>query len=487
MRLDALRSIVPFLALVSGACGDAPTIPAADPDPAVLRTIEKVEGDGQSGQVGSPVRVAPVVRVRTLVGKGLPGVEVRFEVEAGGGSVLLGRSVTDSLGYAEVGAWVLGRHAGENRLRAAADGVPPVVFVATSLAGPATTLVKVSGDNQDGHVSSALDAAPVVCATDAHGNPVGVPITFRVVSGGGLVDGAVQWTDGTCRARPWQWTLGPSPGPNALEASSPGLPSATFTALAFDRCVGSDAYAIGSTVEGSTSPSGCRRWRGQFTDRYAVHVASATSVELALRSAAFVPHVSLFDAVGAPVASSGYSCPTPDCSMNAVRVLLPVGDYVVGVSGFTYDYNDNPRGGVAGPYSFSSTIAPDEVAGCADDPAVFIVAGVETTQQIEATDCDESYNHRQTRYPFYYDRIEIYLVAGQTYTIAMSSPDFDTFLELGLLNEWRVWSQRVAVSDDFGGSTDSRIEFTPTEAGLFRIHAATADPAATGSYTLMVQ
>ncbi|MEX2526167.1 MAG: hypothetical protein WEA09_00900, partial [Gemmatimonadota bacterium] len=50
-------------------------------------TLEIVEGEGQTGLVGEPVSVPPVVRVADRFGNPLPGVAVSFAVTAGGGEV----------------------------------------------------------------------------------------------------------------------------------------------------------------------------------------------------------------------------------------------------------------------------------------------------------------------------------------------------------------------------------------------------------------
>ena len=71
------------------------------------------------------------------------------------------------------------------------------------------------------------------------------------------------------------------------------------------------------------------------------------------------------------------------------------------------------------------------------------------------------------------------MTAGRTYTISMSSAEFDTYLELWL-------GTVVASNDDFGGSSNSQITFTPTSDELYIIQPGTYAAGATGSYTLSV-
>ena len=391
-------------------------------------------------------------------------------------------------GIATVGAWVLGEKAGRNALTATIELGTPVVFGATGLAGPPTSLVKTAGDHQGGDVWSPVSIPPTVQVRDAYENPVaGVTVTFSVTSGGGEVQGATQTTDGSGMAHVWVWKLGPAAGPNTLEATVAGLLAATFTASAVDHCAAVAAYAFGATVSNILSSGGCRIW-GEYTDRYSASASAATSVRLDMASSAFSSHVSLFDTTGAPVASSPYYCADYYCEgANSVRVLLGPGDYVVGAGGFTYDWGDEPIGGVSGPYSLSSSLVPEDVGGCRGDAPVFIVPGVTTEQRIETTDCADSLSFRGSHSAFFSDQIDVYLTVGRTYTISMSSAEFDTYLELRRLDVYGNPASEVAFDDDSGGSSDSRITFTPTVSGVYGIIAATHLFDTTGSYTLTVQ
>jgi hypothetical protein len=63
-----------------------------------------------------------------------------------------------------------------------------------------------------------------VRVTDAQGAPVkGVTVTFAVTGGGGSVDDPVRTTGDDGIARSGNWTLGPTPGSNTLEARAGSL------------------------------------------------------------------------------------------------------------------------------------------------------------------------------------------------------------------------------------------------------------------------
>jgi hypothetical protein len=444
------------------------------PGPAVRTTW--LAGTTLVETVGLALAVPPAVRVTDAYENYIPGATVAFDVTAGGGSVTNDTAVTDIFGRAAVGGWVLGTVTGANTLRASVSGLPPITFTVTARSGPAASVRKLAGDGQTGGVSSVVDTLPAVAVRDAYGNLAeGVVVTFAVASGGGEVAGATQVTDTTGMARVGVWTLGPAPGPNTLMATITGLPPETFTATAVDRCAEAVPYTLGADVTGMLTAGDCRLPSGMFTDLYATSVSGTAVVRFDMSSSAFSSHVSLFDADGAQVASTPFWCDWDYCvGTNSVRVLIGAGDYIVGAGGYRYDYWGNPYGGVVGAYTFGSSLLPEDVTGCQE---VFIARGLTTAQRIDTTDCAATFGTS----PYYYDRFTIQLTAGVTYTFSMSSTDFDTYLEL------RLWGDIEAVNDDFGGSSDSRITFTPTESGPYVVHAATYQPDTTGTYTLAIQ
>lgn len=71
--------------------------------------------------------------------------------------------------------------------------------------------------------------SPSVLVTNRGGRPVpGVPVTFSVVDGHGVVTGAQQTTDENGVATLESWVLGSTPGEQQLSAAAPSLPPVTF-------------------------------------------------------------------------------------------------------------------------------------------------------------------------------------------------------------------------------------------------------------------
>ena len=98
------------------------------------------------------------------------------------------------------------------------------------------TLVKISGDNQQGVPGTTLTSPFVVEVWDAAGNPLGgIIVTFAVTAGGGSLSAQNSTTDVSGRAST-TLTLGPNAGTNTVEASvSVIATSLRFTAIAQAR------------------------------------------------------------------------------------------------------------------------------------------------------------------------------------------------------------------------------------------------------------
>jgi VCBS repeat-containing protein len=213
--------------------------------------LAAVAGEDQTGHVSAPLAQRLVVQVTDAFGNPIAGVPISWEAE-GGGTVSDATVNTDDQGRASVER-VLGPATGQQTTVATSEGLAgsPVTFVHTALAGDASHLAVVSGDNQTGQVGHQLPAELVVRLIDGDGN--GVPntaVAWVVATGGGSVTPTNSNTDSDGRASA-RWTLGGSPGPNRLDAVVSGVGVATFNATA-----GAGAPAVLSIV---TQPSSSAR------------------------------------------------------------------------------------------------------------------------------------------------------------------------------------------------------------------------------------
>ena len=196
--------------------------------------IAAFAGNGQTGTAGGNIPNPPKVKVTDANGNFVAGVAVTFAAGSGSGTVTGGSVVTDAAGIATVGNWKLGTTPGAQTLVATSAGLAgsPVTFTATAVAPVPSSLAGFAGNNQTARPGFPVPILPAFIVTDPAGVPVpGVTVTFTVTAGDGTLTSpsSVTNTDGIATVG---WTLGPSAGPNSLQASIPGIPPVTFNATA---------------------------------------------------------------------------------------------------------------------------------------------------------------------------------------------------------------------------------------------------------------
>jgi hypothetical protein len=291
-------SPLPLLAgLIALGCGGGDLVLPSDGGPA---TVEIVQGDGQVAHAGSPLADSLVVRLADQGGNGVPGRTVSWIVSSGGGSVTPGAVTTDAEGLAAA-QWILGHSPGPNTLNAFVSGVGQVTFTAMASGGggggggEASTLELIEGNDQSAPAGKRLPVQPAVRVIDAAGEPVaGYDVTFAVTGGGGTVGHAVQTTNGDGIART-DWTLGPTPGTNTLEAQAGSLQGspAVFTAEGTSSGGGVDHFVF------QVQPHDVRR-----DERFTVEVAMVDADGAVVPLTGIVVYLGLFPE-GSDVPSNG--------------------------------------------------------------------------------------------------------------------------------------------------------------------------------------
>ncbi len=458
--LIAFRSTAIVVLLAYIACKGEKSL-----DPSVPTTIVANSSTSLTGVAGSAVSPSPSILVKDQNGAPMAGVTVNFLVLSGSGSISGASVATDASGIGTVGSWTLGTTAGLNALNAWAGTLTAVTFTATGTAGAAAALTKSAGDNQNGTAGTPVAVPPSVTVKDANGNPKSdVAVTFAVASGGGSVTGGTATSNVVGVATVGSWTLGPATGSNTLTASAPGLATVTFTANAI--CAVRTVHALGTTTSGALATSDCQLSDGTFVDFFSTTLGEANAY-LFRQSALFDTYLFLATPDGGVIAENDNESGTSTNS--AIKALLPPGSYLLGASSFD--------SAVTGDYSISSSTTPTAVTGC---ELVFVVKNVSTTQNIEAADCLST---TPPAPPIYADSYFIFLRAGQSMTVTMTSTEVDSFLELVSLD-----GARVASNDNKDATTkDAQLTHTATTATYYAIFARTAISAQTGSYTLTIQ
>jgi hypothetical protein len=201
-------------AAMAGALGSAQfTATAQVPPNAVL---EKISGDNQTVQAGTAPQPF-TARLRLLDGRGIQGAAANFN-----GTPMK----TDGNGVVTLSSFPAQTQAGTYGVPVQISGGPSAVFTLNVAAAPATDIYIYSQPTysffeQWPYVGDQVQA--VLGARDVFGNPApGVPITFRVVQGGGSVSPSPAVTSGPQGLAEVTFTLGGTPGSQLYMAYLPG-------------------------------------------------------------------------------------------------------------------------------------------------------------------------------------------------------------------------------------------------------------------------
>lgn len=233
--------------------------------------ISIVSGNNQTAGIGT---LLPESLVVALTENGAPAVGkvVAFKVLQNDGVLSTNTSTnngrmlgvpTDTNGRASVqftlGTWA---GAGNNQVEATAtDFVGETRFSASALPAGANSIVVDAGNLQFGVVGQPLPKPFIATVIDRDSNRLGgVPVTFRVLAGGGNFSGQQQTTvntdsDGRAQA---VLTLGPDEefDNNIIEATFPNNPGASATFTASGKVAGNpaDTKISGVVLDNSNNP-----------------------------------------------------------------------------------------------------------------------------------------------------------------------------------------------------------------------------------------
>lgn len=193
-----------------------------------------VSGNNQTGLVGQRLAAPFIIRVFDFYDNPVPDILFAFDILEGAGTLTSYEGQTEADGQVQT-FLRLGTTPGNNRVKATANAVPgrEVFFTATGQPIVATTIVISSGNGQTGVPGQTLQ--PFVVRVIGQDNiPVGgIPVTFNVASGGGVLSDTQLQTDASGLAST-VLTMGPQQGVNAVTATSGSLINSplTFNALA---------------------------------------------------------------------------------------------------------------------------------------------------------------------------------------------------------------------------------------------------------------
>jgi hypothetical protein len=166
----------------------------------------------------------PVVQVVDATGNPVSG-DRTIAVELGVGTGTLSGTLTANTGAGSTATFTdlrISGTVGTKTLLFSSGTLTPAESNEIELtAGPAASIGRQAGNNQTAPAGTAVPTDPAVIVRDASNNPVaGVTVSFEVTAGGGTVDPASATTGANGIATVSSWTLGTTPGPNALTATA---------------------------------------------------------------------------------------------------------------------------------------------------------------------------------------------------------------------------------------------------------------------------
>ncbi len=266
VRAPARRAAVLVRALTPNGAADSTPVTFI-PVPTQLVVIA---GNGAVAEVGQAVTAR--VWVLGPDGLGVRGIPVRFTATSGGGAVRDSLVVSDTGGYAAT-VVTLGARSGAQVFAAQIARLAPVSFTATATAGRAAAMQVIAGSNQSAEVGTELPAALSVRVLDSLGNPKPNQIVnFVVTAGGGTTAAPYNLTNDSGVAQ-GRWTLGPSAGPQRLEAravdntSGALLTFAVFEATARPGSAASVVKVSGDAQSGDLGASLAAPLAARIVDR----------------------------------------------------------------------------------------------------------------------------------------------------------------------------------------------------------------------------
>jgi len=242
-------------------------------------------GNAQTGAAGSALAQPLVAVVTTADGEPVGGVHVAWRVRAGGGFLSTPTSSTDDQGHAAV-VLTLGTAAGTSadtvEASVAEIAGPPLLFTASTIAGPATQLAFTRAP------SPAAAGAPIapavqVSVEDAFGNVVaasgsGIDLALGANPGGATLSGQIHSTTVSGVASFTGLTLDKPSAGYTLVASAANLPATTSVPFLIAPAGGVAARIVITTGNQQTAPAGTAlpiAYGVRVTDAFGIRIAGA--------------------------------------------------------------------------------------------------------------------------------------------------------------------------------------------------------------------
>jgi hypothetical protein len=307
-------------------------------------------GNNQIKSILAAVDTSFTVTLVDIGGNPVEGALVQFSisakpVNASGDTLSAGTVFTDSLGRAS-STLTLGNKVGMYTVTATSASLPPIVFSASAVHGPASVVAYVAGNNQMKQITQTMDTSFTVTVMDVGSNPVNNALVLFSISGrpagaaGDSLSADSVLTDSLGRAST-QLTLGNKVGTYTVSAASASLTPVLFTANALHGPASSLARTLGNAQSKPISTALDTAFVVTVNDAGGNPVANAT-VQFSISS---IPS----GAAGQSLSAAS----VPTDSLGQASTILTLGSKTG-----TYKVSATVSGSPAAPIEFNATALP---------------------------------------------------------------------------------------------------------------------------------
>ena len=335
--------------------------------------------------------------------------------------------------------------------------------------GPsAASVTGIVGDSQVAPTGAPLAFPLSFVVLGSSGQPMqGVSVSWTVTPAGRAAFSPQTSTSNALGEVTTNVTVGATPGEVVIQANVPGVQPVVFHALVLDPCAYAVSYTIGETRTGVLTTNDCHVGGSYYTDYYRFTVGAQQGLVATMTATTFDAWLDAFR--GRQIAFNDDA--GPGTSNPRLQLIVAPGAYVLAPN--TYAPN------VTGAYTLTSGVVAQTLGGCAEE--IWVTRGVTISDGLSVSDCPDTV----AAGVFYADWVGIIGFPGDTIKLTQRSAAFDPMLTLFRLDS--IGLVVVASNDDsISTTTDAFVSYAVTQTTIYVAQMSSANPVATGAYTITV-